>query len=51
MQGSFDSQISQKDKEIRQLLENCKKFEQEIQQHDADFRKENEILRENFAQA
>ena len=51
MQTSFDSQIAQKEKEIRQLSENCQKFELEIQLRDADFRKEIEILRENLGQA
>ncbi len=51
MQATFDSQIAQKEKEIRQLTENCQKLELELQLRDADFRKEIEILRENLAQA
>jgi hypothetical protein len=44
-------QIAQLEKDNRQLSENCKKFEFDIQLRDADFRKENEILRKNFVQA
>lgn len=51
MQATFDSQIAQKEKEIRQLTENCQKLELELQLRDADFRKEIEILRENLSQA
>jgi len=51
MQATFDSQIAQKEKEIRQITENCQKLELELQLRDADFRKEIEILRENLAQA